>query len=149
MTVIRRSVVVDRRPEDVCAYVLDASRLPEWQASAVTAERLDTGPPHIGSRTQVVRRVGSREVPMTMEITDYNPPYSWSMRGVDGPVRGLLRGEIEPLDEGRRSRVTLELDFDGHGIGKVLVPLVVRPTARKEMPINERRLKDRLERGAA
>ena len=44
------------------------------------------------------------------------------MRGVDGPVRGLLRGEVEPLDEGRRSRVAPELDFESHGIGKVPVP---------------------------
>jgi hypothetical protein len=35
--------------------------------------------------------------------------------------------------------------FTGHGIGKLLVPLVVRPRARKEMPANLERLKQRLE----
>jgi hypothetical protein len=33
----------------------------------------------------------------------------------------------------------------GHGIGKVLVPLVVRREARKEMPDNVAALKRRLE----
>jgi hypothetical protein len=49
------------------------------------------------------------------------------------------------LRNGRRSRVTIELDFDGHGVGKLLVPLVVRREARKEMPANLLALKERLE----
>jgi hypothetical protein len=64
---------------------------------------------------------------------------------VDGPVRGDVKGTIEPIDDGARSRVTIELDLRGHGIGKLLVPLVVRPQARKEMPRNVRNLKERLE----
>jgi hypothetical protein len=56
----------------------------------------------------------------------------------------MVNGMVEPLD-GDRSRVTIELDFEGHGIGKLLVPLVVRRQARAEMPINMRKLKERLE----
>jgi hypothetical protein len=59
-----------------------------------------------------------------------------------------VRGTIEPLNDGMRSRVTIELDFEGHGIGKLLVPLVVRRQARKELPKNQQNLKDRLESGA-
>jgi len=47
---------------------------------------------------------------------------------------------------GRTVRVvTIALDFEGHGIGKLLVPLVVRRQARNEMPANCRKLKQRLE----
>jgi hypothetical protein len=46
-----------------------------------------------------------------------------------------------------RSRVTIELDFEGHGIGKLLVPLVIRRQASREMEINRRNLKERLESG--
>ena len=41
--------------------------------------------------------------------------------------------------------VPIDVDVEGHGIGKVIVPLVVRPQAAKEMPANIRRLKQRLE----
>ena len=41
-----------------------------------------------------------------------------------------------------------QFDFAGHGIGKLLVPLVVRGQARKEMPVNLDRLKSRMETGA-
>ena len=52
---------------------------------------------------------------------------------------------VDPLDDGRRSRLTIEVDFEGHGIGKLLVPLAVRRQARNEMPINILALKKRLE----
>jgi len=42
--------------------------------------------------------------------------------------------------------LTVAVDFEGHGIGKVLVPLV-RREARKEMPANLAALKQRLEIG--
>ena len=41
--------------------------------------------------------------------------------------------------------MTISVDFKGHGIGKVLVPLVVRRQAQKEMPANIARLKRRIE----
>ena len=53
---------------------------------------------------------------------------------------------VEPVTD-LRSRLTIAVDFGGHGIGKVLVPLVVRREARKEMPANLAALKQRLETG--
>ena len=41
----------------------------------------------------------------------------------------------------------IEVDFTGHGIGKLLVPLIVRRQAASEMPENMKRLKQRLEAG--
>jgi hypothetical protein len=41
--------------------------------------------------------------------------------------------------------VIINLDFTGHGIGQLLVPLLVRRQAAREMPENMRRLKQRLE----
>ncbi|MFG3497895.1 SRPBCC family protein [Streptomyces sp. NPDC047928] len=149
MSTIKESVEIDRRPEDVYAYVTDPSHLPEWQESAVSAHRVGATVLGLGSRVQVTRRIGRREMPMTMEVTEFDPPRSWRLQGVDGPVRGDVHGVVEPLDEGRRSRLTLDLDFEAHGLGKVLVPMVVRPKARKEMPKNERTLKNILERDAA
>ncbi|KAB1142019.1 hypothetical protein F7R91_30505 [Streptomyces luteolifulvus] len=150
MSGFHEEIDVNRTPEDVWAYVIDPSHLPEWQASAISAEQLDEGPMGVGSRVRVTRHVGRRrEMPMTMEVTEFQPPHTWGMRGIDGPIRGHVHGEITPLDDGRASRVTLDLDFEGHGVGKVLLPLVVRPQVRKELPRNEQLLKDRLEHTAA
>jgi uncharacterized protein YndB with AHSA1/START domain len=148
MAAIVESIEIARRPEEVFSYVTDPSRLPEWQQSVVSARKEGDAPLGVGTRAVVTRRVGRRELTMTAELAELNPPSSWVVRGVDGPVRGIVRGTIEPLGDGERSRVTIALDFEGHGIGKLLVPLVVRRQARAEMPRNQRKLKELLERGA-
>jgi uncharacterized protein YndB with AHSA1/START domain len=147
MAPIVESIEISRRPEDVFSYVTDPSRLPEWQESVVSVRREGDADarPAVGSRVVITRRVGRRELTMTSELTELAPPSRWAARGVDGPVRAIVSGTIEPLGDGDRSRVTIALDFEGHGIGKLLVPLVVRRQARAEMPRNQQKLKERLE----
>jgi hypothetical protein len=81
----------------------------------------------------------------TEEITEMNPPKTWAVRGVGGSLAATAKGTIEPLDDGQRSRVTIALEFEAHGIGKLLLPLV-RRQARKQLPRNEQHLKEMLER---
>jgi uncharacterized protein YndB with AHSA1/START domain len=148
MTSIAATIEIGRPPEDVFAYVTDPSHLPEWQGGVVRAERLDEGPVAVGTRAVVTRRIGRREQSMTIEIAELDPPRTFAVRSLDGPVRGENRGTIEPLDGGRRSRLSYELDLRGHGIGKLLVPLVVKRQAQRGTPRNMRKLKERLESGA-
>lgn len=148
MSAIKESVDISCRPEDVFSYVTDPSHLPEWQESAVSVRPVGDAPVAVGLRVVVTRRIGRRDIPMTSEVTELDPPRSWRVDGIDGPIRGHVKGTIEPLGDGERSRLTLSLDFETHGIGKVLVPLVVRPHVRKEMPRNEQTLKRLLEGSA-
>ncbi|MFB6823607.1 SRPBCC family protein [Streptomyces virginiae] len=145
MSAMRKSIDIDRRPEDVYSYLTDPTHLPEWQDSALSAVPIGDLPVHVGSRILVTRRIGRRRVPTTMEFVELDPPRSWHVHGIDGPVRPDVRGTVEPLDGGTRSRVTLDVDFEGHGVGRALVPLVVRPMVRKEMPRGEAKLKHLLE----
>ena len=148
MAPIVSSIEIARPPEEVFSYVTDPSRLAEWQESVVSTRIEGSGPPGVGSRVVVTRGIGRGERAMTSEMTELSPSRSWGVRGVDGPVRGNVKGTIDPLDDSARSRVTIELDLQGHGLGKLLVPLVVRRQAQREMPTNLRNLKERLESGA-
>lgn len=145
MSAISKTIDIDRPPEDVYAYITDATHLPEWQDSAVSAVPTDDRPVHVGTQVVVTRQIGNRKIPTTMEFVELDPPRSWHIHGLDGPVRPDVRGRIEPLDGGARSRVTLSVDFQGHGMGRALVPLVVKPMMRKEMPRGEEKLKHLLE----
>lgn len=149
MSAIKETIDISRTPEEVFSYVTDPTHLPEWQESAVRVRRLSEEPIAVGSKVSVTRRMGRRETTMTMQVIELDPPRSWHVHGIDGPVRGDVQGRIEPIDGGTHSRLTLAVDFEGHGIGKVLVPLVVRPHVRKEMPEDELTLKGILEAGAA
>jgi len=146
MAAIVDSIEISRRPEDVFSYVTDPSHFPEWQESVVSV--IDEGHARltVGSNTTVVRRVGPRKMLTTEEVVELRPPTTWSVRSVGGPLVAIATGTIEPLDSGERSRVTVAFEFEEHGIGKLLVPLVVRPQVRRQLPRNEQRLKDLLER---
>jgi hypothetical protein len=82
---------------------------------------------------------------MTQEITDCRPPWEWAARGVDGPIRSRLSITVEPLADSTRSRLTSLLELEPHGIGHLLVPLVVRRQAAQLVPVSYQRLKERLE----
>jgi uncharacterized protein YndB with AHSA1/START domain len=148
MAPIVERVDISRPPDEVFAYLTDPAHLTEWQESLVSARMEGGSTPAVGSRMTSVRKVAGGERTMTSELTEYDPPRRFRFRGIDGPVRAFGSGSVEPLEGGTRSRVTVELDFEGHGIGKLLVPLLVRRQARKELPKNQQNLKQRLEGGA-
>ena len=143
MAPITVSTEVDRPQAEAFAYVTDPSKFSEWQAG-VTGGSMEGGShPEVGAKCMTTRRIGGAEREVTSEVTKVDPPSSWGVRGIDGPIRAIVDVAVDPLD-GPRSRVTISLDFEGHGIGKLLVPLIVRRQAQNEMPANIQRLKERL-----
>jgi hypothetical protein len=148
MTAITQSIEIARRPEDVFAYLDDYSRHTEWQTNLVSAHVDGEGPIGVGTKITEVRRMGKREQPVSIEITEHNPPRSFAFRGTEGPVRPVGRGMIEPVGDGSSSRFTLELDLQGHGFGKMIAPMA-RKQAAKQIPINQQKLKELLESGKA
>jgi uncharacterized protein YndB with AHSA1/START domain len=145
---LTHTVEIARRPEDAFKYITDPSRFTEWQDAVVSAHLEGDGPPRQGSRLKMTRRMGRRQQTLTTELTEYSPPQSYAFRGIDGPIRPLGKGRIEPIGDGERSRFTFEIDFEGKGFGKLLLPLV-RKQARQELPKTHEKLKERLESGAA
>ena len=141
------SIEIDRRPEDVFAYLDQLERHGEWQGQIVSVNLETEGPTRVGSRATDTRRVPGGKRDITYEITEHDPPRKASFRGLNGPIRPVGSVTVEPVGDGARSRVTLELDFEGHGLGKLLVPLV-RMDAKKHVPEDQQRLKERLEAGA-
>jgi len=148
MTPIVSKTEIARPPGEVFAYISDPSRFTEWQVDALGGSMKGGAPPGVGSRYTTTRLIGGAvRTTTTSEITEIDPPRSWAARGAGGPIRESVRYTVEPLNDGVRSRVTIELDFEGDGIGKLLVPLVIRRQASREMEINRRNLKEQLESG--
>jgi hypothetical protein len=102
------------------------------------------GPTRVGSRATDKRRLpgGTRDV--SYEITEHDAPHKSSFRGVNGPIRPRGTVTVEPLDGGARSKLTLDFELEGKGVGVLLAPLA-RANARKEIPKSHRRLKELLE----
>jgi uncharacterized protein YndB with AHSA1/START domain len=141
---------IGRPAADVFAYATDPARFSQWQQGVVDGYM--DGPaggtqiPAVGARCVTTRRIGGASRASTSELVHIDPPRTWGVRGIDGPIRAAVDVLVEPL-AGARSRLTISVDFTGHGIGKVLVPLMVRREARKEMPANMAALKQNMEAG--
>ena len=132
----------------VFAYATDPARFREWQKGVVDGHMdgpaTGTGTPAVGAKCVTTRRIGGASRPATSELVHIDPPRTWSVRGTDGPIRAAVDVLVEPVTDSR-SRLTISVDFTGYGIGKILVPLMVRREARKEMPENMEALKRLIE----
>jgi Polyketide cyclase / dehydrase and lipid transport len=136
--------VVDRPAAEVFAYTTDPTRFREWQQDVIDARLEQPGPPRVGAKCLTTRRIGGANRTVTSELTHIDPPRTWGVQGIDGPIRATVDVTVEPLTE-TSSRLTIAVDFEGHGLGKLLVPLIVRRQADKEMPANVEALKRRVE----
>lgn len=144
MAPVVHSVDIARSPEDVFAYLDDLERHGEWQSNIVSSKRDTDGPTGVGSRATDVRRVSGRTQSITYEITEHDPPRKTAFRGVNGPVRPVGTVTVDAVGDGG-SRVTIELDLEGHGlVGAIFAPLALRQ-ARTQVPKDQGRLKERLE----
>ncbi|MGP4012546.1 SRPBCC family protein [Streptomyces sp. 4N124] len=132
------TIEIARPPAEVFSYVTDPAHFTEWQGDVVRVREQAPG------RFTTTRRIGPRERTYTQEVTESRPPARWSVRGLDGPLRPSMTITVEPVADGTASRITFTFDFDPHGIGVPLLPLV-RKQAAKGAPVSYRNLKRRLE----
>lgn len=144
MPPIVTSAEIGRPAAEVFAYATDPARFTEWQKGVVDGHMEGPQPPAVGARCVMTRRIGGADRASTSELVHIDPPRAWRVEGMDGPVRAAVDVLVEPVTDSR-SRLTISVDFTGHGIGKILVPLIVRREARKEMPENVAALKQRVE----
>jgi uncharacterized protein YndB with AHSA1/START domain len=145
MAAVAKSIEISRRPEEVFSYATDFAQFPQWQRRVVSARREGDAPLAVGSRAAVTRRIGPRRLLTTEEIIELDPPSTWQVRGSGRlPVVAIARGTVEPLGGSQRSLVTIALEFDGRGIGKLLA-LLIRHQSRKQLPKDGKRLKELLE----
>jgi hypothetical protein len=83
-----------------------------------------------------------RDIPY--EITECDPPRRLAFKVTGGPLRPEGSMTLTSLDNGTRTRVDFEMEFHGHGLGVVLLPVAVHD-ARKHVPEDMATLKERLE----
>jgi len=144
MAPITASVEIDRPPQDVFDYVADLERQTEWQATLLHVELETPGATRVGTKAVDTRKVPLGKQKFPFEITEHDPPSRTSFQVTGGPVRPHGTVTFTPLDGGKRTRVDFTMAFVGHGLGKLLLPLVNRDAAR-QVPRDLASLKQRIE----
>ncbi|MEQ4304892.1 SRPBCC family protein [Plantactinospora sp. B6F1] len=146
MAAILSTIEIERPPDAVFGYATDPSRFPEWQRDVLSVHLDQEGPIGVGTRFTTIRHIAGAERGQIQEVTESDFPHHWASRGIDGPIRAHASITIEPVDGGARSRVTFALEFEGHGVGVPILPLV-RRQYRRASPRSFQNLKDLLEGG--
>ena len=137
MAPIVTSAEIGRSDAEVFADATDPTRFSEWQKRRGGRAHGRPGRRHrapaVGAECVTTRRIGGANRPNISELVHIDPPRTWGVRGIDGPVRAAVDVLVEPVT-GSRSRLTISVDFTGHGIGKILVPLMVRRGHARRCP---------------
>ena len=141
---ITAGVDIARSPSHVFDYIADAKHIPEWQPDVRQAAYDQPAAVAVGTRGQEVRHVMGADRPINWEVTDYDPNRRYGVRGVDGPVRAHVTMDLAPTAQGAGTHLTYGIDFEGHGIGKLIAPLA-RRSARKDLSTTLERLRRQLE----
>jgi uncharacterized membrane protein len=142
---IRHSIEIHRPAAEVFAYLDQVGRHNEWQQALVSTTVVTDGATRVGTRVVEHRNIpgGMRDIPY--EITEHDPPRKASFRGTTGPVRPVGTYTVDPSGESS-SRITVELDLEGHGIGK-LFAILARRQAANQVPVDLEAFKRLLEVG--
>ena len=114
------TVLIDRPPADVFAYLTDVSKLPEWQSSA--SEASVEGEMRLGAQTHEVRSLLGRRGESTLEVTEYEPPRKFSLRVVSGPLPFEVRHTL--TDENGGTRLDWSAEADTSRFPRIAVRMV-------------------------
>lgn len=123
------TVVVERPPEDVFAFLTDLSSLPEWQSGAVEVRGLE-GSVGVGTRYVEVLKFLGKRFEATIEVTEYEPGRRFSIKTVSGPIPFRVEHRLEPSNGGG-TKVNVTLEGEPGGVFKLAEPLVMRNAKRQ------------------
>src|SRR4051812_22754191 len=105
----------------------------EWQKGVVDGSMDTPGAAKVSDRFLTTRRIGLAIRSGAAEVVHIDPLSIWGVRALGGSIRAAPRccGR-STLGHPGAPRDLHRLQ--GHGIGRLLVPLIVEREARKEMP---------------
>ncbi len=130
---IEESIIINRSPDDVFAFLTARNNDPVWMAAVIESEWLDLAtrdtdaPMRVGRRGRMVMKNMGRRQEFVDEVTDYQPGRRIAHRTVEGPIQLNTACLTEPAGSGCRATVVGETDnFIGGPFGKLANPIVAR-----------------------
>jgi ribosome-associated toxin RatA of RatAB toxin-antitoxin module len=126
---IRKSIEIERKPEEVFELVDDPARYPEFFVGITRWEPRSEVRRGVGAKYRVLMKVGSIEAGGIVRVTDRSEP-----RGIEWVAERGIRQEgrwrLEPSDSG--TVLTLEIDYDlsGGPVGALVERLTGRIVGR-------------------
>ena len=117
------TVVIDRPPALVFAYLADLENLPRWNYAIQETRKITSGPVKVGSRYRQTRTVPVRSEE-SVEVTEYDPGRRLTITGTLGAFPAQLTYALDPA--GSATRLTNTVDLTPPRPLRPLAPLATR-----------------------
>lgn len=106
------TVVIDRPPAEVFAYLADPENIPAWNYAIAESHAVDPGPIHVGTVIRQ-RRTLPRPADEELVVAEFDPDRLLTLRGDLGPLHGTISYQLEPVGSG--TRLINEADMAARG----------------------------------
>lgn len=113
---------IGRPVSEVFAYTADFSNIENWDPGVTTSKQSTDGAVGIGTKYELMVNFGSRELPMTYEITEYEPNTRVVLVGKGATLEAVDVIEFQDMDGGTFVDYTADLTF--HNWIKYVAPLM-------------------------
>jgi carbon monoxide dehydrogenase subunit G len=123
------TVVVERPPDEVFAFLTDLSNVPEWQSGAIEV-REPEGELAVGTTYVEVLKFLGRRIETTIQVTEYEPARRFSIETLSGPIPFQVQHTLEPAGAGG-TKLSVTLEGEPGGFFKLAEPLVMRNAQRQ------------------
>lgn len=139
---VQSSININRKPEEVFAYIANFENNPAWQAGMIEAHFTSEPPLAVGSTyTQVAKFMG-RRVDSNFTVLEYEPNRLVKIATTSGSFPITVTRTVTP--DGASTLVEARIEGDATGFFKIAEPLM-RIMVQRSVDADYRQLKNLLE----
>jgi dehydrogenase/reductase SDR family protein 12 len=102
MVLLEQELEVSRSLDETFAFVGDFANTKRWDPGVAQAEKVTDGPIGVGTRYRLRVLFNGRELPMTYEVTAWDPPNHVVLKGEGSTVRATDEIRFEAIGTGTR-----------------------------------------------
>ncbi len=113
MALLQEELEVDRPLEAVFDFVGDFANTKDWDPGVADARKVTDGPIGVGTRFAVDVLFNGRKLPMTYEVTEWDPPNRVVLKGEGSTVRAVDDIRFDPTPTGTRIHYSADLRLKG------------------------------------
>src|SRR5690348_5892073 len=119
---VEQSIMIDRPPAEVFAFVGDQTNAPSWQRGLETARRIGDGPIGLGTRHEFVRSMMGRRMSGENVYTQFEPNRTVAFAATSGGWPLEASYEVVPAGA-HGTQLTSRIALQPSGLFRVLQPL--------------------------
>lgn len=122
MVRLQETRLIDRPIGEVFEYTADFNNIEDWDPGISSSSQIDPGPVGVGSRFELSVSFGGRSLPMTYEITGYEPNERVVLIGRGEQIEAV--DDIRFEDRDGKTKVDYTADLTFHNYVKYLAPFM-------------------------